>query len=337
MKKIFRTILAIILFTSCVYPQWSPRQSLVIDSLWQAIDSLGTSSLPPLPQGYFWIGNAEGYPSARVMGGDGTMDYLGNLTIGTAKISDSKLNTGINATKIGSGNISNTEFSYLDGATGNLQSQINSFATGTGFIAKDLATKQTSTSEIYFSEDGIRYVNSASSFSSNNVKAGIPIFSSDRNLANLYPGDIYLLSGQMVDDINVYPLKAVHLNGDLNKVLVTYWDATQTQIAINAIAIFEEASLSNASTDTLDFRNTKIVTDWFGANTAQTVYVVNYQPKTVSCFVQSDEGVTFNFGGKTVKYADGIHLPTFTDQKIYLITMIYSGNIVWVSYVEYKD
>ena len=338
MKKIFKTILAIILFTSCVYPQWSPRQSLVIDSLWQAIDSLGTTNLPPLPQGYFWAGNADGYPSARVISGDFTISYLGVGAIGAGKVTSSMLAGSIDATKIGGGSISNTEFSYLDGATGNLQSQINSVFTGTGFLAKDLATKQTSTSEIYFSEDGIRYVPAATSFSTNTKKAGIPAYTSNPSLTNLYVGDIYYLGGQTDTDGSGLPLhtiKLVGLDQDYNRILLTFWDASKTQRAIDNILTYNEPPTSNQVLDTLDFSNKNIITDWFGTDSPQTIEVVNYEPRAISCFVSSQEGVTFDFNGKTVEYADRIGLPTFTDQKTYLVTMIYRNNKVYVNYVEY--
>lgn len=45
-----------------------------------------------------------------------------------------KANAGINATKIGTGTVSNTEFSYLDGVTSPIQTQINSIAGGTGTV-----------------------------------------------------------------------------------------------------------------------------------------------------------------------------------------------------------
>jgi hypothetical protein len=53
-----------------------------------------------------------------------TYDAKGLVTAG-ADLSASDLPTGIDATKIGDGSVSNTEFQYLDGLIGNIQSQIN--------------------------------------------------------------------------------------------------------------------------------------------------------------------------------------------------------------------
>lgn len=54
-----------------------------------------------------------------------TFDSKGLVTSGTS-LSASDLPTGIDATKIGSGTVSDTEFGYLDGVTSALQTQINS-------------------------------------------------------------------------------------------------------------------------------------------------------------------------------------------------------------------
>lgn len=342
MKKIFLAILLFLsynLFGQSTVRWWfTPKQNETIDSLKQSIDSLGTISLPPLQQGRLWIGDAAGYPASRTMSGDGSLDYLGVFTLGNLAVTNAKVATGIDATKIGTGSISNTEFGYLDGLTSNIQTQINNIVIGSGLIAKDLSTKQTSTSEIYFSEDGIRYVPAATSFSTNTKKAGIPAYTSNPSLTNLYVGDIYYLGGQTDTDGSGLPLhtiKLVGLDQDYNRILLTYWDASKTQRAIDDIVTYNEAPDSNNSVSYLDFSNKNVVTAWFGTDVAQTIEVINYEPRMISCFVQSQEGVTFDFNGKTVEYADRIALPAFTDQKVYLVTMIYSKNKVYVSYVEY--
>jgi len=56
-----------------------------------------------------------------------TYDANGLVTAG-ADLSASDLPTGIDATKIGDGSVSNTEFQYLDGATRNIQTQINNIS-----------------------------------------------------------------------------------------------------------------------------------------------------------------------------------------------------------------
>lgn len=66
-----------------------------------------------------------------------TYNDVGNLItadVNVGSITDSLLASGINANKISSGIISNTEFNYLDGLTSNIQTQINSI-TGSGITS----------------------------------------------------------------------------------------------------------------------------------------------------------------------------------------------------------
>lgn len=57
-----------------------------------------------------------------------------DATINPNSVTDTELSTGINANKIGTGIVSNTEYGYLDGATSNIQAQINS-VTGSGITS----------------------------------------------------------------------------------------------------------------------------------------------------------------------------------------------------------
>jgi len=47
------------------------------------------------------------------------------LTIGNAKVTNAKVATGINATKIANGTVTNTEFQYINSVTANVQNQLN--------------------------------------------------------------------------------------------------------------------------------------------------------------------------------------------------------------------
>lgn len=58
-----------------------------------------------------------------------------------ASIGDAKLGTGINANKIGGGAVSNTEFSYLDGVTSAIQTQLDAKQTSLGFTPENSANK----------------------------------------------------------------------------------------------------------------------------------------------------------------------------------------------------
>lgn len=62
--------------------------------------------------------------------GDITVSGTGTVwSINDGVVVDDMLTTGINANKIANGSVSNTEFQYLDGATSNIQTQINSNTT----------------------------------------------------------------------------------------------------------------------------------------------------------------------------------------------------------------
>jgi hypothetical protein len=71
-------------------------------------------------------------------------DTLTNKTIDASSntisnIGDSQLTTGIDAAKISSGSVSNTEFDYLDGVTSSIQTQIDNRATKGFAIAMAIA------------------------------------------------------------------------------------------------------------------------------------------------------------------------------------------------------
>jgi uncharacterized protein YifE (UPF0438 family) len=82
-----------------------------------------------------FVGNASNIATGVAMSGDATISNAGVLTIGndaitTAKIgntqvTNAKLASGIDATKLADGSVDNTEFQYLDGATSNIQTQLN--------------------------------------------------------------------------------------------------------------------------------------------------------------------------------------------------------------------
>jgi hypothetical protein len=76
-----------------------------------------------------------------------TYDAKGLVTAG-ADLSASDLPTGIDATKISSGSVSNTEFDYLDGVTSTIQTQLNT--KGYTLTTMSLASNTTAGSTYYF-------------------------------------------------------------------------------------------------------------------------------------------------------------------------------------------
>jgi len=74
----------------------------------------------------------------------GSTDTLTNKTINASNntitnIGDSELSSGINATKLADGSVSNTEFQYLNGVTSAIQTQLDSKASTNFAIAQAIA------------------------------------------------------------------------------------------------------------------------------------------------------------------------------------------------------
>ena len=82
--------------------------------------------------------------STDTLVGRATTDTLTNKTIDAdnntlSNIGDSELSSGISATKIGNGDVDNTELSYLNGVTSSIQTQIDSKASTAFAIAQAVA------------------------------------------------------------------------------------------------------------------------------------------------------------------------------------------------------
>lgn len=314
-----------------------------INNLRDDLESYAAASTVSLEDGKIYIGGVTNVPVAQTISGALALTRAGVASINSNYITDAMISsaTNISLSKIGGDayTIDLNEWYALDGLTGNIQEQIDAINYGTGYFVLTSATTQTSTSKLKFNDGGVRYVNTDVSYSASNVMGGITMRYTHPTLSTLWNGDFYGHSGIDNDGSGegLYTLNAVFLDGSYNKILVVYWDSEKIIRYMSDFIKYEEASLSEDALDTLDFSDTRIVTDWFGGNDTQVVEVINYEPRTISCIVSSTEGVTFDFNGKTVKYADGLGLPGFIDGKIYLVTMIYSRNMVLVSYLEYRD
>jgi hypothetical protein len=98
-------------------PQWVSASSLETDPIYIA----DTSTI-------VFDGDAAGgdltgtYPNPTIATGAVTSSKIADGTITNVDISAS---AGIDATKLGTGNVDNTEFGYLDGVTSNIQTQLN--------------------------------------------------------------------------------------------------------------------------------------------------------------------------------------------------------------------
>jgi hypothetical protein len=89
--------------------------------------SWATSLTTSLASGNILVGNAGGVATAVSMSGDATMDNAGAVTIANSAITNAKVSAtaNIDATKLGTGVVDNTEFNYLNGVTSAIQTQID--------------------------------------------------------------------------------------------------------------------------------------------------------------------------------------------------------------------
>jgi len=80
-----------------------------------------------LANGSVIIGDGSGIAQARSISGDITITNTGVVAIGAGVIVDADINAsaGIAATKIANGSVTDTEFQYLDGVTGLIQTQFS--------------------------------------------------------------------------------------------------------------------------------------------------------------------------------------------------------------------
>ena len=116
MKKLI--LLLLILFSTSLFAQrswFSPKQQRTIDSLFSIVDTLGLGSFSSLGQGKFYIGGANGIAAPRTISGDFTINYLGVGTIGSGKVTNTMLAGSINASKLATGVLDDTELNSLDG------------------------------------------------------------------------------------------------------------------------------------------------------------------------------------------------------------------------------
>ena len=91
------------------------------------------SNLTTLASNKFYLGNGSNVATEVTLSGDVTSTNAGVMSIEDDVIVDDDINSsaGIDATKIANGTVSDTEFQYVDGATSNIQSQINALTAGT--------------------------------------------------------------------------------------------------------------------------------------------------------------------------------------------------------------
>jgi len=85
--------------------------------------------------------NAKGSGTVTSLGFTNANGLTGTITNATTTPNLTLNISGLDATKIGNGNISNTEFQYLDNVTSNIQTQLNSKQASLGFTPENIVNK----------------------------------------------------------------------------------------------------------------------------------------------------------------------------------------------------
>lgn len=147
------------------------------------------------------------------------------------------------------------------------------------------------------------------------------------------PGKIY---GKFTLGFSELFLQSSDSNND--DITHSYPETPYVQYMIDETLKFSEPVAHNTASDSLDFGSSDPVAGKFGSQSLQTIYLKNYQPNfIVSCYVQSGEGVVFDFGAVTIKWLNGILPPAFTDQKIWVVAFqYYNATTVLGSYAYYE-
>lgn len=143
MKKLIVTAAFLLLFGASFEFYGQPQAPNSVRSLGRRVDDAAAGTCNAARRGYTYynttsnlirVCNGTGWGNIGSAGsGVSDADYGDIVVTGTGTIftidndavTDAKVASGIDAVKIGAGDISNTEFSYLDGATSDLQPQIN--------------------------------------------------------------------------------------------------------------------------------------------------------------------------------------------------------------------
>ncbi|MCB8994768.1 MAG: hypothetical protein H6538_04090 [Bacteroidales bacterium] len=112
----------------------APTFSQITNSDISATAAISYSKLAGLPSANILVGNAGGVATSTAVTGDVTIDNAGVTTIGAGKVTNGMVATGIDAAKLADGTVSNTELEYLDGLTGDVQTQIDSKAAIAGQV-----------------------------------------------------------------------------------------------------------------------------------------------------------------------------------------------------------
>ena len=92
------------------------------------LDAKQTSTLS---NGNILVGDATNKAAAVTMSGDVTLSNTGVATIGSGKVSNGMLQSGINATKLADGSVDNTKLQYINTLASNAQTQLDAKQTST--------------------------------------------------------------------------------------------------------------------------------------------------------------------------------------------------------------
>lgn len=197
---------------------------------------------------------------------------------------------------------------------------------------------------LYFSTGGIRYVSTATGYSSTSARAGMPVYTSLPAVTNHYNGDFATLYGQSDTDgsgEDLHGIYFLYVDQDYNKHWGFAPDQDKVERLIQSNYKYEAPEIVTAESDTLyfgalgdnNFRKASYTVPQDGL----TIYLNNsgYGPVTIEVF-GTQESVTFtSIGSETLRYSGQI-APDFdydsTKNKLWIVTVTrsnYGIDIQW--------
>jgi len=179
-----------------------------------------------LSNGKILVGNASNVATAVTMTGDVTLTNAGVSAIGTGKVVNTMVATGIDAVKLADGTVTNTELQYINSVTSNVQNQLNAKQTLHASLTSISGLAEAAGTLIYGTADNAYAVLAAGTTSQILVGGGAaaPVWTTATGTG---------IPVRSISPTLVTPILGTPTSGTLTNCTNAHWDAayTHSQIA----------------------------------------------------------------------------------------------------------